>query len=121
MQVTELKPTPEQEIALNWLYAQLKGAKSEVNGLRKAYTNGLRYGADQRFIEEIRRDYPAAVEEYNRLVAQINELTAPFRAQQQEQRRAAAQERKAAQEKQRKAELRAATCSVCGLVHAGEC
>jgi hypothetical protein len=107
-------PTRDQQSQLDWLYVQLEGLQSDLRHLSRAYTNGTRYGAHATVTESARSSYEETRGEYNRIVGEINALTAPFRAA----RRAEVKARFAAQ---RREELRRATCTECGLIHAGEC
>lgn len=115
------QPTQEQQATLDRLYAQLKHAKSDLSMLKRTYRNAICYGSDQCVIDDSKQQYALVADEYNAIVEQINELTAPFRAAEREQRNAEAQARREEQQAQQRARLRASTCDVCGLVHAGEC
>jgi hypothetical protein len=114
------EPTQEQQANLDRLYVQLKNAKSDLNYTKRGYRNAT-LTQDESMRDDFRQLHAEAAAEYNALVAQINELTAPFRAAAREQRNAAVRERRDAQQAQQRAQLRASTCTVCGLVHAGEC
>lgn len=114
-------PTAAEEAQLDELYRRLKHLRADLRAEGRAYANGVRYGAHESVLAASKTAYTETAAEYNAVVEQVNALTAPYRAQRAAEQRVAAAERRAAAELQHRANLRAAACPTCGLIHPGEC
>lgn len=109
------------EARLDDLYRQLKHARTDMKMVARTYTNGIRYDADQRVIDDARQCYAEEAARYNQIVDDINALTASQRTAQRAANKRAAMERREVRQAAERAALHAAACEGCGTIHAGEC
>lgn len=112
--------SPTDEARLDDLYTQLKHARTDLRMVTRGYRNAVLAG-DNRMAADFRQRHAEVAAHYNQLVGEINALTAPHRADRRAANKAAAVARHEAAEAQRRAQLRATACTVCGLNHPGEC